>query len=292
METSLLVEVDATNNPPMETSPLVGAGLAVNPNMNTTTPLKSEVNYNPPMDTLNTPTDKELVDNCKSNLPMNTEELEMNDGYKPVVPGIPKQPLEADTLKIEELNKGISTDKLFEDTSITSSLADIFQESPTLRQKAHKAVSALRPHRKEELFLAGTGAPRTEGAVNKHMAHSILDRGAYRNSIAVKFLESLPDATIPPSDVTFIMADGSKKFCLGVVKGLKLWIGGAEIEIDAAINNHHKYTLLMGRQTMTKLGITTQYAGNNWTIKDNNLKVQLYVTFDTPQNHIIPVQTY
>ncbi|KAJ9083554.1 hypothetical protein DSO57_1033636 [Entomophthora muscae] len=149
--------------------------------------------------------------------------------------------------------------------------------------KAHKAVSALRPHRREELFLAGTGAPRTEGAVNGHMSHAILDGGAYSNLITVKFLESLPDVTIAPSDVTFIMADGSKKFCLGVAKGLKLWIGGTEIDLDAAIFNHHKYTLLMGRQTMTKLGITTQYTGNNWMIEYKNLKIQLYVTFDTPQ---------
>ncbi|KAJ9072619.1 hypothetical protein DSO57_1025616 [Entomophthora muscae] len=151
------------------------------------------------MDIFNTPTDKELVDNCKSNLPMNTEELEMNDNYKPVVPGISKHPLEVDTLKIEKLNKGISIDKLFEDTSITISLADLFRESPTLRQKAHKAVLALRPHRREELYLAGTRAPRTEGTVNGRMTHVILDE------------ESLPDVTIAPSDVTFIMADGSKK---------------------------------------------------------------------------------
>ncbi|KAJ9059301.1 hypothetical protein DSO57_1003918 [Entomophthora muscae] len=126
METSPLVEVDATNNPPMETSPLVGTGLAVNPHVDTTTPLESEVNCNSPMDTFNTPTDKELVDYYKSDLSMNTGELKMNDNYKPVVPGISKQSSEADTLKLEKLNKGISIDKLFEDTSITISLADLF----------------------------------------------------------------------------------------------------------------------------------------------------------------------
>ncbi|KAJ9053119.1 hypothetical protein DSO57_1027461 [Entomophthora muscae] len=254
MEASPLVEADTTNNTPMETLPLVGPGFAANPNMDTTPPLEPEANYNLPMDTFNTHMDKKLLYNHKSNLPMNTEEPEMNDNYKPVVPGISKHPLEADTLKIEKLNKGISIDKLFEDTSITISLTDLFQESPTLQQKAHKAVLALQPHRKEELFLAGTGAPRTEGAVNRRMTHVILNGGAYK---------SLPDVTIIPSDVTFIMADGSKKFCLGMAKGLKLWIEGAEIDIDAAIFNHHKYTILMRRQTMTELGITTQYSGNN-----------------------------
>ncbi|KAJ9077909.1 hypothetical protein DSO57_1012074 [Entomophthora muscae] len=207
----------------------------------------------------------------------------MNDDYKPVVPGSSKDPLEADTLKIEKLNKGISIEKLFEDTLITISLADLFQESPTSQQKAHKAVLALQPHRKEESFLAGTGAPRTEGAVNGRMTHAILDGGAYSNLITAKFLESLTDITIAPSDVTFIMSDESKKFCLSMVKGLKLWIGGTEIEIDASIFNHHKYTLLMRIQKMTELGIITQCSGNNWTIEYNNLKTQLYITFDTPQ---------
>ncbi|KAJ9074714.1 hypothetical protein DSO57_1003769 [Entomophthora muscae] len=144
--------------------------------METTPPLELEMYYNSPMGIFNTPMEKELVFNNMPKLPMSTEEQEMDDNYKPVVPGILKHSLEATTLKIEKLSKGISIDKLFEDTSITISLAVLFQESPTLQQKAHKAVLAFQPHRREKLFLAGTGAPRTEGAINRRMIHIIPDK--------------------------------------------------------------------------------------------------------------------
>ncbi|KAJ9068655.1 hypothetical protein DSO57_1026537 [Entomophthora muscae] len=147
-------------------------------------------------------------------------------------------------------------DQLFEDTALIISSAELFRENPKLKQKAHREVSALQPHRREELYLAGTGASRTEGAINEQMTHIILD--------------GLPNVCIAPSDITFIMADGSKKFCLGIAKGLNLWIGGAEITIDTAIFNYHKYTCLLGRKTMTDMGITTQYLVNKWVIKYNN----------------------
>ncbi|KAJ9071069.1 hypothetical protein DSO57_1000745 [Entomophthora muscae] len=166
----------------------------------------------------------------------------------------------------DTLVEGISVEKLFAKTAVTISLADLLQESPKLRQKAHRAVLALQLYWKEELFLAGTGAPRTEAAVNKQMTHIILDGGAYK---------TLPNVFIAPSDVTFIMADRSKKLCLGIAKGLNLWISGAEIQFDTTIFDHHKYTLLLGQQTLTDLGITTQYIGNKWKIEYNNLKVQL-----------------
>ncbi|KAJ9057458.1 hypothetical protein DSO57_1022518 [Entomophthora muscae] len=179
--------------------------------------------------------------------------------------------------------QGISINQVFEQTKVTISLADLLRKSPKLRQKAHKTVLSLIPMKKEELCLAGIGVPRTEAAVNNHMTHVILDGGAYSNLITAKFLESLPNVRITSSDAIFLMADGSEKYSLGKAAGLKLWIGGAEISIDAAIFDHHKYMLLLGRETMTQLGITTQYIGNKWTIEHNNQKVQLHITFNSPQ---------
>ncbi|KAJ9049502.1 hypothetical protein DSO57_1023739 [Entomophthora muscae] len=258
---------DVYINTPMETSPVVPPGTTLNT----------------PMDTFNTPVEMGLVDNNDPRLTNRAHPSTMNDEPKHAIPGIHRHPQDAPNLKMERLVEGISVDKLFVETAVTISLADLLWESPKLRQKSHRAVSALQLHWKEELFLVGTGAPRTEAAVNKQMTHNILDGGAYSNLITAKFLETLPNVFIAPSDVTFIMADGSEKFCLGIAKGLNLWISGAEIQINTAIFGHHKYTLLFGQQTLTDLGITTQYIGNKWTIEYNNLKVQLQATFDTPQ---------
>ncbi|KAJ9072641.1 hypothetical protein DSO57_1025274 [Entomophthora muscae] len=194
--------------------------------------------YSTPMDTFNTPAEMILVDNNDLCLPNGAHPSTMNDEPKHAIHGIHRHPQDAPNLKTERLVEGILVNKLFEETAVTISLADLLWESPKLRQKAHRAVLALQLHWKEKLFLAGTGAPRTEAAINKQMTHVILDGGAYK---------TLPNVFIAPSDVTFIMADGSKKFCLGIAKGLNLWISDAEIQIDAAIFDQHKYMLLLGQ---------------------------------------------
>ncbi|KAJ9079620.1 hypothetical protein DSO57_1033459 [Entomophthora muscae] len=242
-----------------------------------------EIFINMPMDEFNTPMECRIaIDEITKT---KTEGINVIDNVNThTVPGIKVNNLESQQPGNRLLDiQGISMDQLFEQTKVTIYLADLLCESPKLRQKAHRTVTLLIPMKKEESYLAGTGAPRTEAAVNNCMTHVILDGGSYSNLITAKFLESLPNVRITSSDLIFLMADGSEKYSLGKAVGLKLWIGGAEISIDTAIFDCHKYTLLLGRQTMTQLGIKTQYIGNKWTIEHNNQKVQLHVTFDSPQ---------
>ncbi|KAJ9073873.1 hypothetical protein DSO57_1011988 [Entomophthora muscae] len=274
METSPLIKEESVDNPPMKTSSLIYPDSTANIPMETSTVEAANTMYNSPMDTFNTPAEMGLVDNNNLHLSNGEQSSNMNDDCKQAIPSIQRRPLDASNLKAERLVEGILVDKLFAETAVTISLADLLWESPKLQQKTHRAVSALQLHQKEEIFLAGTGAPRTEAAVNRRTTHVILDEGAYK---------TLPNVFIAPSDVTFIMADGNKKFCLEIAKGLNLWIGDSETQIVTEIFDHHKYMLLLGQQTMTYLGITTQYIGNKWTIEYNNLKFQLHVTFDITQ---------
>ncbi|KAJ9060003.1 hypothetical protein DSO57_1035510 [Entomophthora muscae] len=229
METSPLIKEESIANPSMEKSPLIYTDSTAKIPMETSPVVPPDTTLNTPMDTFNTPAEMGLVDNNNLHLSNRAHPSTMNDEPKHAIPGIQQHPVDTSNLKMERLVEGILVDKLFAETAVTISLANLLWESPKLRQKAHRAILALQLHWKEEIFLAGTGAPRTEAAVNKQMAHIILDGGAYSNLITAKFLETLLNVFIAPSDVTFIMADRSKKFCLGIAKGLNLWIFGTEI---------------------------------------------------------------
>ncbi|KAJ9082448.1 hypothetical protein DSO57_1004369 [Entomophthora muscae] len=157
METSPLIKEESVTNPPMETSPLIYTEPTANIPMETSSVVPTDTTLKTPMDTFNTPAEMGLVDNNDPHLPNRAHPSTMNDEPKHAIPGIHRHPQDAPNLKTERLVEGISVDKLFAETL----------ESPKLRQKAHRAILALQPHQKEKLFLAGTGAPRTEAALNK-----------------------------------------------------------------------------------------------------------------------------
>lgn len=178
------------------------------------------------------------------------------------------------------LTMGLSATDLLANTSLTISWADLCRESPQFRQKLHNAVSALIPRRKENAFLAGTGAPRTTGFVNMQATAIILDGGAFSNIVSSPFLKRLGKFRLRPSNTCFVMADGSMSSCVGIVDNLPLQIGGVHTLISAAVFNHNQYNMLLGRQTMSKLQITTHFADNRWTIAHNSSVVDLQVSFD------------
>ncbi|KAJ9051266.1 hypothetical protein DSO57_1006188 [Entomophthora muscae] len=203
METSPLIKEESVANSLMEMSPLIYTDSTANIPMETSPVVPPNTTLNTPMDTFNTPVEIGLVDNNDLRLPNRAHPSTMNDEPKHAIPGIHRHPQDVSNLKKKRLVEGILVGKLFAETA----------ESPKLLQKAHREVSALQPVQKEELFLVGTGALRTEAAINKQITHVILDEGAYK---------TLPNVFIAPSNVTFIMADRSKKFCLGIAKGLNL----------------------------------------------------------------------
>ncbi|KAJ9082059.1 hypothetical protein DSO57_1008192 [Entomophthora muscae] len=155
------------------------------------------------------------------------------------------------------------------------------KESPKFRQKLTKAVSAFVPSQREELMLTNTGAPHAKELVNGVKTSIILDSGAYSNIISLKFLNMLSNIFVTPSNTIFVMADGHESFSMGTAKHLNLWLGSIKVTIDASIFDHQQYTLLLGHQTMSKLGVTTKYANNQWTIEKGNLTLKLEVTFES-----------
>ncbi|KAJ9054386.1 hypothetical protein DSO57_1015388 [Entomophthora muscae] len=188
METSPLIKEENVANPPIEMSSFIYPDSTTNIPMETSQVEAANTMYNSPMDTFNIPAEMVLVDNNNSHLPNGEQSSKMNNDCMQAIPSIQRHPLDTSNLKAERLVEGILVDKLFAETAVTISLADLLWESPKLQQKAHRAVLALQLHCKEELFLAGTGAPRTEAAVNRRMTHIILDGGGYSNLITAKFL--------------------------------------------------------------------------------------------------------
>ncbi|KAJ9051030.1 hypothetical protein DSO57_1008575 [Entomophthora muscae] len=166
MEISPLIKEESVVNPPMKTSPLIYIDSTANIPMETSPVVPPDTTLNTPMDTFNTPEEMVLVDNNDLRLSNRAHSSTMNGEPKYAIPRIHRHPQDVPNLLTERLVEGISVDKLFAETVVTISLADLLWESPKLRQKAHRAVSALQPHQ-EEFFLAGTGAPRTEAVVNK-----------------------------------------------------------------------------------------------------------------------------
>ncbi|KAJ9089457.1 hypothetical protein DSO57_1012805 [Entomophthora muscae] len=171
MKTSPLVEPSATNfqpigtfppiihevpgYQPIETSLLCGTNPYMGP----------EPMNNSPMDTHNTPEEVEKAKQQDLNLPNAAYSPIQHDDFNSVVSRMQRNQPVSPNPRIKYQSLGISTNKLFEDTAVTISLAELFRESPNLRQR-------------EELYLAGTGAPRTEDAINKRITHVILDGGA------------------------------------------------------------------------------------------------------------------
>ncbi|KAJ9075606.1 hypothetical protein DSO57_1034304 [Entomophthora muscae] len=172
-------------------------------------------------------------------------------------------------LKISEIDN--KTNKLKEQISYQVLAGDRELAVPALiippsnirpKAAATETVSALVPSQREGLMLTNTGAPHTRRLVNKVKTSIILDSGAYSNIILLKFLNTLPNIFITQSNIIFVMADGHESFSMGTAKHLNLWLGGVKVTIDASIFDHQKYILLLGQQTMHKLGVTTKYTKN------------------------------
>ncbi|KAJ9080532.1 hypothetical protein DSO57_1023919 [Entomophthora muscae] len=229
------------SNEPMETESMPNAhpvndryfGYSNSP-MKTDTPSGVPKNSNKPMDEANTP--KEIADIEASIAALNQRvHQQVLDGDKQwAVPALHRP-----CPKVSENVK-----------------------APEFCQKLTKAVAALVPHHREELLLSGKGAPRVKGTINGMQTSMILDGSTYSNIILLLFLNTLPNVMVAPSDTEFVMANGCKSFSMGTAVHLTLWLGGVQMDIDAAIFNHKQYTLIIGWKTMSNLGVTTRYANN------------------------------
>ncbi|KAJ9082749.1 hypothetical protein DSO57_1001815 [Entomophthora muscae] len=125
MEISPLVEEEPMANPPIKTSPLIYSDSTSNNPMETTLVEASDTILNSTMYTFNTPAEMGLVDNNKSHLPNGGQPSTMNGNSKRAIPSIQRYPPDASNLKAEKLVKEILVDKLFAETAVTISLADL-----------------------------------------------------------------------------------------------------------------------------------------------------------------------
>ncbi|KAJ9087949.1 hypothetical protein DSO57_1028062 [Entomophthora muscae] len=134
-------------------------------------------------------------------------------------------------------------------------------------------------------MLSGYGALRVSGTLEGVPTRIILDGGAYTNIISIHFLEEIGVEEIQTCDQKYILADGSISPCLGVVDDLQLEIEGVTTRISAAVFNHQQYNLLLGRETLRDLKITTQYEFDHWTIKRDGVVTKLPVSYENINNN-------
>ncbi|KAJ9063544.1 hypothetical protein DSO57_1000122 [Entomophthora muscae] len=161
---------------------------------------------NQPMDEANTPREIADIEASIAALNQRVHQQVLDDEKQWAVTALPRScPKVSENVK--SLEVGLSAPAILKKIVLEISLEDLLCESPKFCQKLTKAVSALVPHRREELLLSGKGAPRAKGTINGMKTSMILDGGAYSNIILLPFLKTLSDVMVAPFDTVFVMAD-------------------------------------------------------------------------------------
>ncbi|KAJ9085263.1 hypothetical protein DSO57_1015854 [Entomophthora muscae] len=133
-------------------------------------------------------------------------------------------------------------------------------------------------------MLSGYSAPCVNGTVDSVPTKIILDGGAYANIVSICFLEKIGVEEIQTSDQQYLMASGIISPYFGVVDNLKLEIEGVATCISASVFDHKQLNLLLGRETLNELKITTHYKYDYWTIKHNGKITRLPVSYKNSDN--------
>ncbi|KAJ9048778.1 hypothetical protein DSO57_1031343 [Entomophthora muscae] len=167
-----------------------------------------------------------------------------------------KRTTQKPTTKIE---LGLSAKKILANTKIEITLEDFCRKSPAFQSQMHVAISDTQKQRNQEVMLSGYGAPHVNGTVDGVPTKIILDGSAYTNIISIHFLEKIGVEEIQTRYQQYLMADGTISPCFGVLDDLELEIEGVATRISASVFDHKQVNLLLGRETLKELKITTHY---------------------------------
>ncbi|KAJ9081195.1 hypothetical protein DSO57_1017384 [Entomophthora muscae] len=143
-----------------------------------------------------------------------------------------------------------------------------------LSAKEILANTKIEKQRTQEVMLSGYGAPRINGMVDGVPTNIILDGSAYANIISIHFLEKIGVEEIQTSNQQYLMADG------------------VATRISASIFDHKQLNLLLGRETLKELKITTHYKYDHWTIKCDGKITRLPVSYENSDNEHSSVFLY
>ncbi|KAJ9068323.1 hypothetical protein DSO57_1029938 [Entomophthora muscae] len=148
----------------------------LNSPMEIDTPSGVSNNSNQPMNEANTP--NEIADIEASIAAINQRVYQqILDGDKQwAVPALPRPcPKVSDSVKAPEA--GLSAPAILKKLVLEIFLGDLLRKSPKFFQKLTKAVTALVPHRREELLFFSKGTPRAKGTINGVQTSMILNGG-------------------------------------------------------------------------------------------------------------------
>ena len=79
----------------------------------------------------------------------------------------------------------------------------------------------------------------------------------------------------------YITANSEKSQALGIAQNITISILGRTLKISAIVYNHNAFPLLLGRKTLKKLKVITDWDTGNWYMRlDKGNKAQIPINFD------------
>ena len=124
--------------------------------------------------------------------------------------------------------------------------------------------------------------PRTLVTVNnKCQVNALLDGGATPNIISLDLIKRLGIKELTETQRKYITANGESSQALGIAQDIILGIQGRNIRISAIVYNHDAFPLLLGRKTLKKLKISTNWEKCDWYMNTNKGSKMIPVNFNT-----------
>ena len=123
--------------------------------------------------------------------------------------------------------------------------------------------------------------PRTVLKVNnKYEVNTLLDGGAVPNIISLDLVKKLGIKHLLQTHCKYITANGEKSQALGVAQGITINLLGKTLKIMAIVYNHDAFPLLLGRKSLKKLKVITDWDTNKWYMKGETGRKVIPINFD------------
>ena len=124
--------------------------------------------------------------------------------------------------------------------------------------------------------------PRLKIVLNDmYLVNTLLDGGAVPNIISIELVKQLDIKELEPTQCNYITANGKRSKALGITQNIVLRIFNKELRVTAIVYNYTAFPFLLGRRTLKKLKILTDWETCSWIMKTNYGIQKLPVNFDT-----------
>lgn len=104
--------------------------------------------------------------------------------------------------------------------------------------------------------------------------NTLLNKGAIPNIISLELVKRLQIKKLLWTYDKYITINNEKNQALEIAQNITIGILGRTLKISATIYNHNSFPLLLGRKTLKKLKVITDWDTGNWyTRLDKSNKV-------------------